>query len=1540
MNRDDCVTILVRAAQRGATPESITAYASTLDIRSKECLLALLPSPPEGYQPSGFLRLIWPARELHPQILPAVTAAATEMQAAQADAFLTEAEALLSADANTSKSSLERLRCLTRGATALLSVKGLNMHSPRLVAACARCAMRLPIQRALAAADRIVFALIDRVAVPPSDFAGAAILAALHLASTSGISNDAIHLLRSRITAFVQFADGVYGHDTPAIFKAVLSRVATADEADTSNWGRVALQIARRAPVRYFSDLLSLFEWHAADSPVTADRILRLYDCASSAKATSTAQGSRSSYSSGGEVTCRDIGLFFAILRSADAEIYRRRILLVMQSVIRHPLQTIDCSSVSGSSSVLGDPENSALRSTLLGSLALPGVDLRCGAVVEYCQWFLLCEDDCLRQWAVAIMTELFVRQESARGLILDTLLGGLTEALDRRGVGESYCEVLERVTSHSMAHVVFRDHLDSLKTWISYVPSMPGVFAQRVVAAFAALASSNSAFCDFLAVSLRKLSCSRSFYSQILAAAGFIALLKSNGLDMEVAGSIVTMLADLLQAASLQLRAAILTRLSSLMLQHGCLLDMLSTFPEIHQVVFSRIERLQRGEGENTRHDCFPLRLNFCFDLVCKEPALRDAVPELIRYVLVLRRSSDLARDLTIQLVNYVSDPDRALRDTACAYSSPAVSAKLVFIKSRLLAHICELVLEFDEGSDTRSIFHVYSTALHIRDALANKVRPNFRACTSLSDSLNGMLSNSNDASVAASITAREGCARGLASFSDNNVSSQGNIGMESLCHVGDAPNTMTGQMCLSESAVFTCFDKINELLMNDLKRSVTLACEFMTNLVIHFASADGGKLGTRELAFLERLVLLAVDWLSKTHPWVLSEEEMQSDKKTTCLESQARADHVRLRTESRTSFASRSDVKRGTGNAPCSNEMPNERHSQNDVSRAATSTKTAEAESDLDVDAKQTQQRPIPARDRAQSSASIANKSPWLISDDFEVSRRGIQSSIAKLRYYSLQVVCNVFETPRCVEVCRAVQDHISKGMLRESESCAAGFADKDNTDEQPSSDPLRDLGLPLALLSCMEREFEYSMTTSVAGNYLRCLQAIVESESVTHSHFDELCCFRNQLCRVIARILADYSVTHPTVLRPSLALLLQSVEWKAAARLLHCIFSAYFENIGSKIDSSEEEEEEVDTGHNKERRSRLSLNIFDDDIVAEGMAIDGALESDIHGGMTAYDMQNVDEQSAPGEGIGDCAEQVSIPWQLQLPYSDSNAAEAEQSIFGFSLSNKQTVLRLSCFESEETTALSVCVGLSCICEQILKAKPHTGPMEASSESCIQNLTDVVTASWPLIRILLFGNHEKLCSDACLSRMVPLPVTAISRIKDFGMHVIAVGRDSVRLLDGVCQAREDFENEKIQVALTAIEQLLPIIYDLRDQRVLSRTGNLFEGRFRYMYEQFELELSEALSKLSRIGNLRACAKVLRDRIKQRHRLDSARDRTIATDIDVNEAVETSFFRRRNRRRLRSRNNVIDEWLEEEGGHDNYADMEDFIVEMNQRDL
>eukprot|EP00595_Chromulina_sp_UTEXLB2642_P001286 CAMPEP_0196768290 /NCGR_PEP_ID=MMETSP1095-20130614/42567_1 /TAXON_ID=96789 ORGANISM="Chromulina nebulosa, Strain UTEXLB2642" /NCGR_SAMPLE_ID=MMETSP1095 /ASSEMBLY_ACC=CAM_ASM_000446 /LENGTH=66 /DNA_ID=CAMNT_0042137649 /DNA_START=769 /DNA_END=969 /DNA_ORIENTATION=- len=45
------------------------------------------------------------------------------------------------------------------------------------------------------------------------------------------------------------------------------------------------------------------------------------------------------------------------------------------------------------------------------------------------------------------------------------------------------------------------------------------------------------------------------------------------------------------------------------------------------------------------------------------------------------------------------------------------------------------------------------------------------------------------------------------------------------------------------------------------------------------------------------------------------------------------------------------------------------------------------------------------------------------------------------------------------------------------------------------------------------------------------------------------------------------------------------------------------------------------------------------------------------------------------------------------------------------------------------------------------------------------------------------------------------------------------------------------------------------------------------------------------------------------------------------------NDEMTSILSKRKRKQKLRSRNSIIDEWLDDEDGYDNYADLEDFLV-------
>lgn len=1554
MDEKECISVLLSAAQRGDSATSITAYTRSLNSRSKEILLSSLAATPEGIKASTLLNLLWPLDELHPRILTAVSAAAVQMQATQADALLTEAEALLAADAASSTDPRDRLRRLTMGATALLAPSSLNRHSPRLVSACARCAFQIPIVRARESSDRMLTALVDRVAVPSSENAAAAILATLQLTSIGSISQNATHLLRSRVVSFVQHANGLDGHDTPAIFGAVLSRISTEFETDADDWTRVALQVIRLAHVRYFADLLSLFEWHLADTPMTADRLLRLYG-GLQPESVSRSEHAHSDISILiGRVNCRDMAILYAILRSADVERYHGRILSIVRIMIRYPKHVIDSSAVSGSSSSTESPEKIALSSVLFGSLDLPGMELRCATVLEFCEWLLICNDSSLREWGVNIIVELFVRHNDARGLVLDSLLCGLTEISDKNGMGHLHCSALERLASHGLARILFRDHTDRMKHWIGYATSMPYSFGLRMIRAFAVLAVSNSGFCDFFTLTMRKLSCARSSHSQGMATAGLISLLKHGARDKDVSRDAVAMLCDLFQAGTVQTRASILTQLESSFSEIDCSGVDESVLAPLHQVVFHRIARLGSDNNNNGADDCFPLRLDSCFHIQCNEPVLKDAVPELLEYIIVRRNANTMASDFFSKFVKYVSDPNQSVKDATRPYPVHAFSAKWIFIKSRLLAYMCEFLLNGNVEIESKGVLLVYSGAIRIRDCLLNKTRPSTLKPTQLpgttiSDLLNSLFTGRERAGVADHITAREASSRGFSTPTEQVNDSTRDYEQATSHRDRDAPDIRSDRTSIKESNILLHLKDMDELMRHEPSAALALSCEFLASL---FELQDFPKGCTSRESSpqnIKQLTVVACRWLAKTHPWLESGSNYQN-----LLESEdqpiakvsTRGNRIGAEAQSSQHPAAEIEVLQNVNSSAFRRKTPE----QDEIDSESNSNEEEMQSCPVDTDDKlannnisvELSSSALPVNCRSwRLSSYVVDVNTKSILDRSDNGGAGTHRTSAMLRYYALQILCNVFVCQNCENVWNTLSESAMSGLLQHNlGETEDGAVCGDPTISQ--MEKWKAMAFPYAILTCFEREFEFSMTTSLAITYLSFLQKVISAPHPHAADSHQLHCFKKIVCRVVMRIMATYKVTLPTVVRPLLRLLLDCLDNMSSVQFLKTVFYCFDEKYESKQSQSDDE----DDSRQRRRRSGRPLAEFDADIVAEGLAMDDVFREGPDEATSAEFDTKLHQKTRQGDSLECNATKLGSASSTSHQEESGANSDDLDNILGSTFARKENIMRLSCLETEECALVSVSTSISFLCGKIQSIQSRLSLTYHHSGSQLQNLESgdslLVKDTWSLICIIVLGSSATDSpEDAQRRRYVVFPGIITSRVTEYGLVLISLGRDVVRRLKSSLSSARDID-DSVEHAVQLVHSIVFVIDNLRTPAAAARTGIIFEGRFRYLYEQLEFEISVIVASYSRNKSLHATLLCLEDCLKiacTNKNLLQGEKSTISMN-PTNLLQQKYLTSKKKRRRLRSRNSVVDEWLADEQGRDNYADMEDFLVDMNQEGL
>jgi FANCI solenoid 2 len=1466
---DGAVGVVVRAAQRGDPAVSIRRYVASLPDSDISALLSPTTLTPD------LLRALWAAHApvLHTRLLPAAAAAAGHAGVCAADALLTEAEALLASDAkNVAVDAHLRMRALTTACTQLLRClecdtvddENSQAHVPRMVVACARVAAGFgQCVGGHVVADRICGTLLNRVADAiarlrvkataadggpgRSSHIGGAILALLDCADSGRgrILSTAVAGELRRVTCdFTEVASARDAQDIPAILKAVLAFCSSgADSAASLHWAMVARFMLQTAPVAVFSDLLCVVEWKIGEAPVTAKYLLLCYEHFH-------AEGFR-------KATARDVAFLLAVVRS-DCDRVRASAMRMIASFIVRPLDLLDTCSVAASSSSVESPAVLALNSALLGSLALPGIDLRCAAVVGLGEWLLQAcvsddrgsssreKDESLRAWGVKLLVGLFVRHDASRLSVLDATFASLAEDACNFRVRSLFCDVLDHVARHETASVMFRPYVARIKHWLGYLSSMPAVVAIRVVTVLAPLAVSIYSFRDFFTVMLRKLSCTRSSNARGIATAGLVALLVNPDLDSESADDAVALVCTLFESGSLRVRAVLLSQLSLKLksLDAAFLRD--RRFEPLHRAVASRIASLTQDyhrqlllEQIQPCNEVCPVQLNACFEVVVGEPELRDAVPELLQYIIALRRVNAEVNMLVEAVVSYVSNVGRAVRDAAQPHDRHSLNPKWVYVKSRLLIYICELLLDMEtaDGDNVNIAFvlQAYAAALTIRDGVASKLRPAPSAAPSLilipaSACLNQVFAGADWSGPADQMTAREASALAFTACRGDSW----NVGISSGCGGSDDIDR-SAKTLLNLSRLTGVLQEVHTLFFNEKRSALVVSCELAAALLSAVQNEATTSQSRMSALARSRVVPIAVHIFCATHPWLdgnasrNEEHEIENDDNDEFLKPLV------------PTCRGPTDLQFGDMSMVTSDEIGSD--DQNQRKRYASEQCCQEsffahaARGAMDTDARA-------ALDRMHATR-----------DAFDRHR-------VTLRFYALEILRIL--PLSTLDMNSAIWDYfVLEGKVDDGDSLVPHASFQLSRQEQ----------IVHALLRCLEREFSFSMSTSLSVCYAQMLTRFVRGASVAPA---VTAC----VSQCVARVLREYSITHPRVLRPMLALLLDALKWDDAMLFLRSLFSWLFEE---RVVTGNEEEEDTE-------REGLNFDVNPADFPGENSADDGDKEVEnsqddvdsIHGDLTNVGTENVstENERADGQGKGEkCVPLAGIDVRL-----------------------------LSLAETRECRVASL---LTCV---------------AFLESGLRSVNTELSSS----NASIVSDVSTLLSTSVLPHTLPPAVS--TRVQALLTSLLMVARESAKALRRAATSGNDPKTSDVCCA-NAVGRILTAVLGLR-----SLAGR--EGRLRYLWEQVLVETSAVIAVRGNAATREVLAGIAAAMPGIGKGSDARLDGAIDGDgaHEDGDAYNEPLARavRRKRRRVRSRNRAVDSLLDDEYGDDDGADMEGFLVGMD----
>jgi hypothetical protein len=1482
---DGAAGVVLRASRRGDPAVSIRRYIASLPASALPGLLAPAALTPE------LLRALWTARapQLYPRIFRAAAAAAHHASVAAADALLTEAEALLAADARDAAADpAVRMRTLTTSATLLL--RGFECeaepgdpgraHVPRLVVACARVAARLGQGvDGPAVAARICAALVRRVAdaalrqkqktslansavnAAHASHIGVTILALLDgvgagsgAGGTSLLSPAAADELREAVCMFVQHAAGRDTQDVPAVLKAALVFCSGGGNGGGSylcdpvsqSWARLVRQIVRNAPVDLFADILSVIEWQLTETPAAADAVLRCYDAADNS----------------GKATSRDTAMLLSIMRCGCDRV-RALAMHIIASFIIRPLDLVDAAQLAAPSSSTASPSTLALNSCLLGSLALPGIDLRCTAVVDLCDWLLRakigadrCTDDSLRVWGVNFFAALFIRYDAGRVPVLDSIFSALAEDACESQVRALLCDVLDRVVQHDTAAVVFRALTGRIEHWLGYLSTMAAPVAIRVVSVLAPLAVFVSSFSDFFTVTLRKLSSTRSSHARCIATAGLVSLLVIPELDRETADDVIALTCSLLDTGSLRVRAVLLAQLAPrlTLLESGFLRDI--RFEPIHRAVAVRVAGLVRDYHHQRQHEQLdpgtescPLQLDACFEIVVGEPALRDAVPELLQYVIALRLVNYNVDLLFQAVVAYICDISRSIRDVSRLHERRGLNPKWVYMKSCLLIYMCELIIGVETNAcdslNRASILKTYAAALVIRDGVVSKIRPAPPATPSLlvcpaSVCLDHLFAGSDVSGPIDQLTAREASALVFASGRGETGNTSPIVGCD-----GFETKDRSATALLSLTCLTGVLQEVLSLLSSEKQASLVVACELSAALLNAMQTESAGRSGQMSEVARFRILPIAVQLFCSSHPWRSgSKDEMSGETE------KGKDEHNLKIAEAALAQYRLAGMQTGDMSMVTSDENDSEAQHQ--------STKKG------DADWRRPQlfdQAALVATD-ADACAALERMRGCSAMDRYRVT----------LRFYALEIL-RALPVAK-LEVSSAVWDCLI--MDESSEQCESLLLS--------STSPPRHEQIAHAILKCFEREFAFSMSTSLSVCYAQYLTRSMQDASIGDG-------VKAGVSQCMIRILQEYSITHPRVVRPMLALLLDAMKWNEAVPFLRSLFSWLCEE---RVDDGDDEDEKAQQGG-------LSFDVDLADYPGSAADLEAPGSNHMRGGDSNDD--DVDNVNVVDSSLCD------------------GVHEASNQQRGSVIDAEIDVRLLSLAETRECRVASL---LACVSYLEFGLPRFAGYLSASDATVV---SDICT----------------LLSSTVLPHALPPAVE--TRLHALLAKILITARDAAKALRRAATTNPSVKGVEREVDVDALGLTLTSVLSL--ESVADR-----HGRLRFLWEQVLVETSASISTRRRDGIKKVLASVLAamtaatTQKKKGRKSDgaasNANDGNDGEDDDEDRNVDDEYgcadrIVRRKRRRVRSRNRAVDSLLADEYGDDDGADLEDFLAGMDE---
>lgn len=1472
------------------TRSSLPKLLSSLPTATFKKLTCSLASPPVGVSSEHYLRALWLCKERRLLLMAeCLRAAGNGVRTLLPELELMLVEAALDASVPPS----QRAKAVSQCATTLV----LHAHYAsqemlaRFLLACARAAANVRSQRADLVTQRILMHVLNELTSAQGEVLAAVLLAVME----SEFATDK-RILPQLIVKLEDVASRdcstILSPQIPALFNAATSLLVNADSHPArSSLARIACRIAAGSLHSTHAEILLALEIAVADNECVAQYILELYETCTDCIGppldhgrSNPDQSADNDHAAAGplqritwRISAMDCAFLYVFLSCTNSDIIRKRCLRVLQVIASDDNVRFDTSKAASSSAAARHSPQELHRSIVLrGSVTMPGIEIRSALIADVGN--TLVWSSCRRSqlWGSQLLLETFIRHSRARRKVLDYIFAAVTDGATPTRTRRRFCEVLSRLAHHVQAALFFRDYIHTIDYWLGFIGSMPLDSGCSVVRALSAISGTLCALCDRLVVHLRKLADSRSRISRHVSLHGFVALAFCRTLSDTTFAEVSRIVESFLANLRADTCVAALTVLIRMLRDADQ--EQKKRLNRINDNVLAQLRPLLADGSESTESHpaSSAIRLSCCFAECCQGLPINPVMPLYLLYVVELRASNACAAAIFRDTLSYVCDPRRALLE-ACDPKGVPEGVHQKWVYSRL-SLLMTLCEVFLRVEDLPST----SLVLQVY-ALASIVRD------AIPPSLH--LTHAHDKECPlASVALREGNPQ-CALFAREHSAHSNAAGPRKDPHEEQCPDST----------------KSLHIESLGLRRTLTLLRQVQSG--VH-------NLGNYASAVL-RAELLWHALQVREHPG-MNNNTHGSDSRDVLRDgalvagAEVRATNPSDEHTTLTFVDSKAAVRQITPNAPLQGNDPegaddtkaNTRETDHTMPMSPNS--EVERSTSVQEPAEEDEESPIvdvcrafravrfrPAADaihRASSSENIP-----------ENARLSARTSALRLLLCSASTPLQVSEwsflqsnsTTHCSEKHPSLRTQVS----RHSHS---SYPDS-KTVEECRSDGFA--AVTRNVVKLFEQDFTRSLNVPLALAYVDVLTKLL-AEDVRRGD-QRRHGVRQFLSQTVVRILAQYRIAQTRVARALLSLLLSAMDEVAALHVIRELFLW----LGA--------EEGVLHEHYKADGPKYVTGDFDNDILIEAYEMDGV--------EVPQTISKLSMEGKPTECAG-----TEEPEDLNGQEGDTGG----KAIHGTSIKE------LGLNDSEEMCLSSVLCALQRLDDVIpshdrLRRFARIANREKSD--CCTILLAISDAMSALLctQTRTHRNRSVITWSRNLSRKVLLTLTRLlSAVLTLlvSLRQRMLGADS-----GLHQCSEGFS-----VVLRVAQMAIGDTPSGKSAKALSALDS--NERLSLFCQRLELELAAIVYDLDAsepslpvVDELRHVLESIAKHSRRTRRCEL--DPSGSTALDLPPA-EQSIKRPSKRRRLRSRNKVIDTWLVEESGEDNYADLEDFVVDLSDNEL